>query len=373
MEKLLLGCIFLTAFQAQAQVDPSSALILSPSVRTAPGEGISSDSSRYKTRPKAGGEQQVRGRRDETRRLPNEERNKIAVDVSPATDEGHNTYTGGAVPEMTENGTQQEAEPATTPKPAAHVVEPSQQASPGPSLDERRANILEISLAPAFIYNDSRSTYMFRDYVTLGPGFMAAAAVWVAPSFGIQTSYTSTLSGSVSSSGDGSKTVAATHQWMQAGLRGRRFLNATRMSPALTFGIDYSEYQMRVAADADLRGRLRTTGVALVLESEWPDSERFSWLLGGTFVPKTRHRETATALDLRSGADVETNSVGISAGGRLLFDRGSSIFFRLSQSVEKNLFSGQAAIADPRSGVKPSGVTVLNSFTVFALGYTWGN
>ncbi len=241
------------------------------------------------------------------------------------------------------------------------------------NVDDRRLNILEISFAPAFVYNDSRSTYLFRDFVTGGPGFNAEARVWLSPFFGVHTSYTSTLAGHVGNSVDGSMNVTAVHQWLQLGLRGRKYLSAGRMSPSLTFGADYYEYQMRIPQDAEFRASLKTTGVVLNLESEWPDSARFSWLLGMSVLPKAQHKEGPSSIELRSGGNVETNGIGLSAGGRLHFNRASSLYFKASQFVEKNMFSGQATPVDPSIGVAPSGVPVLNSFTILQLGYTWGN
>ncbi|MCM2282358.1 MAG: hypothetical protein NDI61_11000 [Bdellovibrionaceae bacterium] len=362
-----------------AQIDPSAALIIQGS-RTSTREG-GLDSGRYKVMPKTtepGSATTVRRVERPRAQVPMDEARPVAQEAGTAvvseepsqpalvTHPQSGTFLSGA------------GVPPPEPPPLRQVL----MGGTGDELDQyrqtlspmdRRLNLLEVSLAPTFIYNDSQSSYAFRDYVTSGPGFEGEARVWFSPFFGVQGSYAASLSGDVNDSLLGSGSVPATHQWIRGGIRSRRFLSSGRSSPAMSFGVDYYEYQMRVPLSAQSRGRIRTTGAQLSLEGDWPTSARYSWVLGVSFLPKARHKESATGLDLRSGANADTNGVGFSVGGRLQYDRSGSMFYRLSHTVEKNLFSGGAAVADPVAGNVPNGVPVLNSFTIFQLGYTWGN
>jgi hypothetical protein len=407
MARLALAFVFLSLWlclRAEAQIDPSSVLLLNQDPRPSTKDnGL--DSGRYIVKPKAGAGVDAHGattmpsgthvqRKDERRRTsagadereirPYHETHPAgSTSTSPAVGPGDAT-TGEPKPNVNMNtntntnaigvnnssaGVRSDSTKIISSGAEGGDARPDEAAQ---HLEGRRLNILELDIAPMFLYNDARSEYWFRDYQTVGPGFSAEARVWLNPSFGLQTSYASTLSGHISDSHTGARNVAATHQWLSAGIRSRRFLTAARQSPVLTFGLDFQEYQFRVPSDAQLHGRLRTMGAKLVLESEWPTSDTYSWLVGFSILPKAQHKEVATDLDLRSGANVETNSIGLSLGGRVTFNRSNAVFFKISQNVEKNIFTGAAGTADPRTGVAPTGVAVLNSFTMLQLGYSWG-
>ncbi len=379
--KRLVFTISLLAFapQAGAQIDPSSAILIQGSKASTREGGL--DSGRYTKVPRVEGPGSGPSRSTEVKRaLPASDPRPIAQDGPASASIASEEATQPVLVSQPPPGTFLSGAPPAplAPPPLGQVL----MGGSGDELDQyrqvlspedRRLNLLEVNLAPAFIYNDSKSGYAHRDYTTAGPGFQADARVWFSPFFGVQGSYAATLSGDVSDSLNDKRSVAATHQWVTAGIRSRRFFSSSRSSPSLSFGVDYYEYQMRVPQLAVLRGKIRTTGPQLVIEGDWPTSSRYSWLLGATFLPKARHRESATSVDLRSGGNVDTNGVGFNVGGRLQYDRSGAMFFRLSHTIEKNLFSGAAGSADPITGTVPQGVSVLNSFTVFQIGYTWGN
>lgn len=367
---------------AEAQLDPSNAILIQGSKPSTREGGI--DSGRYTI--KSPRNEDTGNRRTEPRRptpaVPDDEARPIAQE-SPAlvpTSVASEQATQPVIVEQPQPGTFLSGAPP--PLPAPPPLSQVLMGGTGEEIDhyrqvlnqdDRRLNLLEVSFAPAFIYNDSQSPYAYRDYTTAGPGFHADARVWFSPFFAVQGSYSATLSGHVSDSFTSTRSVAATHQWVKAGIRSRRFLSASRSSPSLSLGIDYYEYQMRIPQSALSRGKIRTTGPQLTLEGDWPTSNRYSWLLGVSLLPKARHKESATSLDLRSGANTDTNGVGFSLGGRLQHDRSGAMFFRLSHTIEKNLYSGTAGLPDPITGTTPNGVPILNSFTIFQIGYTWGN
>jgi hypothetical protein len=122
-----------------------------------------------------------------------------------------------------------------------------------------------------------------------------------------------------------------------------------------------------------LRERIRTYGVGLSLEGDVPTSASYAWTFRLGAVPRARHEEISTQDNVRSGGSPETNVVEASVGGRISFDRANEVFWRFSEKIEQNLFSGAASAADFQTGQTPTGVSVTNAFTIFEFGYSWGN
>lgn len=394
---------YFVTITVHAQIDPSSALLLKQGNRPATREG-GLDSGRYTVRPGSKGPlaPSPRPLREEARRVQQSESDdqRRPIATEPGNEEQKVSEAPMrfpepmVIPETLDQGAG-ETKPTYVANPTpgtflAGAQGPVEEQSISEAMlggsdeeienyrellnpEDRRRNLVELSLAPAYIYNASKSPYLFRDYTTAGPGVSAEAKIWFSPFFGIQASYMTTLSGSVSDSFTDPEYIPTTQSWLRGGIRSRSFLATGRYSPSLTFGLDYYEYQFRVPSDADNRGRLRTTGAALSLDGEWPTSERFSWLMGFSFVPKASHKESATDFNLHSGSKPDSNGLGISLGGRIQYDRKSAMFIRITHSLEKHVFSGQASEPDPRTGVAPSGVPVTNSFTILQLGYTWGS
>jgi hypothetical protein len=240
----------------------------------------------------------------------------------------------------------------------------------------RKKPLLEISVAPAYVYNDSDSAYTFRRYYSAAPAMSGSANVWLSSQLGLAMSYLGTLSGHISDPADGNRNTSAHQEWFTIGLRSsrepRQGDSAALKTATLTFGLDYLEYQMRVAGNSINRQKLESSGVQLVMEAEVPTAPAQRLTLGFSFSPKLQHKELRNGGFFKSGAGVDASAVGVSIGGRLIFDSDASIFWRVSHSIEKDLFSGSSTTLDPQSGATPSGVSVTNSFTVFRLGYTWG-
>ncbi len=343
----------ITAFSASAfaQSDPSVLLLNSGSSPADRDRGL--EAGRYTVRPK-----------DTTAKTPRTQQSTPEVKTDPT-----DPRTPGPTPVPAATVT-----PNPTPQP---TPEPTQGTAASPtyqeSRDDRRLTMLELAIAPGYLYNVSDSAYSFRSYNASAPTLSLDAKVWLASTFAIHTSYLGTVSGNVNDSTTGSRNVAATQQWYWVGLRSRKFFGATRLAPTLEFGLDYYEYEFRVPSDALTRGRLKSTGAQLSLETEVPNSPYRSYTLGFTFAPKLQHKETATAVDFQSGGSVDANAVGLSVGQKIRFDRSNAMFWKLSYQIEKDVFGGDASLADPQSGVAPSGVSVTNTFSLIQLGYTWGD
>ncbi|RYZ70803.1 MAG: hypothetical protein EOP05_12765 [Proteobacteria bacterium] len=194
-------------------------------------------------------------------------------------------------------------------KPSAPVVVANPV--PTPVVDERRSVMLELSLAPGYMYNDSKSQFTNRNYSLHSPVLGVDANVWFSQSFGLHAGFLGTSNASVSDSLDRQRSVSVTEQWFKAGLRARKFFGSTALAPILTFGLDYQDYQVRVPSDSQLRAKLSSTGPVVSLES--------------------------------------------------------------SHSVEKNVFNGDTSVPDVVTGEVQHGVSITNTTTIFSIGYTWSD
>jgi hypothetical protein len=346
-----------SASSAWAQIDPSSALLLN----SGRGTNNALDSGRYTIRPKS--EQTKKEESRTAKKTRDDDSNEPVTVTVPAGQTIEAIPTQPQVPvaqpliircEQSENCAQ-----------AVAVQAPPRDSG-------RRLNLIDLSFAPGYMYNFSDSNYSYRSYTYSTPTLNVDANVWLSQTFGLHGSYMGTLSGQITDSANGSKNVPATQEWFTAGIRSRKFINSSALSPVLTFGVDYYEFQFRVPQDAVLREKLRSSGFRLTLDAEIPVNENRAWTAGVTLAPKLHHTELSTGIDFQSGGNVEANSVGISVGGRVQFEREDAIYWKFTQIVEKDLFSGDASKVDT-NGLTPSGVAVTNSFSLFELGYTWGN
>ena len=237
---------------------------------------------------------------------------------------------------------------------------------------DRRKNILEISLAPVYIYNDSSSNYWFRNYSTSGPALSVETDIWLTAFFAIDISYMTSLSTGLRANPEGTKYVPVNHEWFGGGFKFRRFLSHSEKAPSLTFGVNYEEYQFKVPYGETQRYRFKTSGLKLSLLFDMYKKEQKSWQLGMALYPRHQHTEVQTAASIKSGSDVSTNAIAFSLGQTFTFNRSLHVFWKLSHKVEKNIFEGTASEADPVSGVTPEGVAITNGFTFFGVGFTWG-
>ena len=349
-----------SASSAWAQIDPTSALLLN----SARGTNSALDSGRYTVRPKSD-----QPKKDEIKPTSRKTRDDDSAEPVTVTVPAGQTVETPPIPQ-----------PAPTqPQPLIIRCEESATCSNGnaaaPTLPRdsgRRLNLIELSFAPGYMYNFSDSNYSYRSYTYSTPTLNVDANVWLSTTFGLHGSYMGTLSGQITDSASGSKNVPAMQEWFTAGIRSRKFFSGDALSPVLSLGIDYYEFQFHVPADAALREKLRSSGFRLVLDTEIPVNSNRAWTAGVTLAPKLHHTELSTGIDFQSGGNVDANAVGISVGGRVQFERHDAIYWKFTETVEKDLFSGDASKADT-NGTTPSGVAVTNSFSLFELGYTWGN
>lgn len=367
---LMLALLWLTLVpsRALAQFDPSSALLLNNGTGNGTGVNSAVDSGRYTIRPKAEVQKpEPKAPAAKKTREPDDSAEPVTV-VVPAVQNSNaaSQQVGSGQPVIIRCDTHAD------PRLEARAECPSTPAPASPRDSGRRLNLMDLSFAPGYLYNNSDSSYSYRSYTVAAPILTVDANVWLMQSFSLHGSYTGSLSGSVNDSSSGARNVPATEEWFTAGVRMRKFVSADALSPVMNFGVEYYDYEFHVPADANLREKLVSTGLRLSLDVEIPVNANRSWTLGAMLAPKLSHTESATGITFQSGGNVDANAVGISLGGRLQFDRNDAIFWKASQIVEKDLFAGQASLAD-QNGVTPTGVSVTNSFTILEVGYSWGD
>ncbi len=354
MRFLLLVISFISlCAKVEAQIDPSSAMLLNSGSKTTVRDG-GIDSGRYTVRPRS----------DVIRHEERTVTTRREVKVAPSS-------------ETTAKQINPESPPITTTSiPSANDESDDEPAPSAPVKvlpDARRFAMLELSFAPGYLYNESKSTFANRNYFLNAPVMNIDAKVWVSKTFGLHTGFLGTLNGNVSDSLNNTKNATASDQWFAVGAQSRHFFGEGGLSPMLQFRLDYREFQFRVPSDSVLRNKLGTSGLFLAFEAEIPTSGFGSWVFGADFGPKLQHRETSAATDFRTGDDVQTTSVGVHLGARYRFDGTQSVFWKASYGAERNLFSGSTSIPDPVTGAQQTNVSVTNTFTIFQLGYTWAN
>lgn len=384
---LITTLVLLASAQVEAQIDPSSAMLLNSNHAAVRDGGL--DSGRYTVKPRIENAHPTsRKALDSTKPHERTEDAEVVVTPTPAP--------------VDQTSASQEVAPIDAPNPGPAVVgrqlprapqgpqsltftaqdadqttDQTDAASPAPVAklprDERRFTMLELSFAPGYLYNESKSTFAPRNYSVNAPSMGIDASVWTSPSFGLHTNFNGTINANVTDSLNNTKNASASEQWFSVGARTRSFFGEGPLAPTLQFGIDYREFQFRVPNDTLFRNKLATSGLILLLDAEIPTSNFGAWVLGGEFGPRLSHAESSNAVEFRSGQDPQTTSIGVHVGARYRFDHTQSIFWKISYGIEKNLFSGSTSINDPINGLPQSNVSVTSSFSLFQLGYTWAN
>lgn len=234
-----------------------------------------------------------------------------------------------------------------------------------------RTNVIDIQIAPGYYYNDSSSTYSFRDYTSNGPGLGLGMNVWLTPFFGFQSRYFSSVSSSVRSGG--TNMVSTEVLSFEAGIRFRKHFGYSREAAHLNWGLDYHDEMNKINKEATTVIGRKSSGVQVSLEAVIPSSVTYAHTVQIDIRPRMKHSEMGTGIDVKSGAKAETNAIGVSAGGEWTLDRKNRVFWKGQYSVERNLFKGTASEVNPRNGQTPDGVSVTNSLMMFYLGFKWGS
>lgn len=381
-QALSLTLLFALSFGARAQLDSSSAVLLRSGSKAPAKQNL--DSSRYRIRA------------PESRKDDDDVKPETLI---PSPVPGKTTSKSSASAAATATTLVVTPEPpppaAAVPAPVEPVAEPVVEPAPPPVTEQvktlilggtqedieeyrqaihpqdPRANVLGISIAPAYFYNGSTSTYSYRDFSSHGPGLALGMNFWLTPFFGVQSRYFQSASAGVRSGG--TDMVSYDLADFEAGIRFRKHFGYSRKASHLKWGLDYHDVNAKISKEATTLIGRKTSGLSLTMEAVIPQTATYAHTLQVDIRPRQKHSEQATAVDTKSGTKAETNAVGIAIGGEWTLDRRHQIYWKGRYGVERNLFKGTAAGVDPTTGQTPSGVSVTDSLLMFHFGFKWGS
>ncbi len=351
MSSLITSLALMSTAVAQSTIDPSSALLLSPTSRSA---GRSSDKATSETRTDS---------------------NRYTVRPRAASERPEKTTT-------TQSTTQTTTVKTVTPEPApAPVVlaptekgavvvvmdPPSAEAPPVQARDLQPTvkHILEISIATAYLYENAESNYSFRQATMGGPAYAASARAWLFSELAVGGRFLSTLGGQVADRG---AAASAGRTEIAYGV----YLRKNFAESNLIFAAEYVDFEFKISSDAVSKLKTRSSGVRVSIESEF-QSQNSSWSLGFSVMPKLQHEEISAATDVRSGTSVNAYAVGASITRGWKFNSSNAVFVKLEHRLERDLFAGSATLADPIGGATPNGVAATVGTTLIQFGYGWGD
>jgi hypothetical protein len=388
-----LSLVFLFTFANQAFAQLDSTILLRPSGKSPSKQTL--DSTRYKIRA-------PESRRDDTDEkpgamIPTPVKKPSKVQPTEVTVPSQSEPIPSPVPsesqpaEKTEPTPQTSSATSVTPEPA-----PAPNGEPAPVpvtqqvrdlfLGEQeeineykskihpqdpRANVVQISMAPAYYYNSSASSYSYRRYNSNGPAMGLGMNLWLTPFFGVQSRYFTNMSSSIRSGP--SNMAPAEMQTLEAGIRFRKHFGTSRKSSYITWGLDYHDARTKIGKESTTSVGTKSYGLGLALEAVVPVTTGYAHTLQVNAYPRLKHGESATGVSIRSGDKSETNAIGFGLGGQWTLDRRNQIFWKAQYTVERNQFKGDASDADPVTGNTPSGVSVTNSTGVIYFGFSWGS
>jgi hypothetical protein len=385
----LFVAIQMSAFSAMADLDPSSALMLKGG-GTQSQPGVNLDSGRYTIRPSAAPTPQSTKVEPKGKSVPAPVSVSGSASASPASaTSGKGPATansnGKTAPATEKTATGTETETATDIHIDSAFPERMKDFFLGGAEDEilryrsslhaqdSRQNFVEVSVAPGYLYQNSKSDYWYRKYYSTGPGLGVAAKFWLTPFFGVQSSYFTTFAADMTSKHDSEERVNTDHRIFNAGLQFRKYFNMTRKSPNMVLGINYDETQLLVPKTETERVRIKTTGPAFRIESTVPTTVTKAWVYSAEFLPKIKINEMRTELNLRTGKKPTAYGFKFGFGQDFNFDRNNRVFWRLSHRIDKVVYEGDANQPDPITTLTPSNVGVTQGTSLFQFGFTWGD
>jgi len=236
---------------------------------------------------------------------------------------------------------------------------------------DTRQNLLEIGVDAGVLYQDSRSNYWYRRYSSSSPMLSANMTLWLTPFLGFRADFMTSMSSDMKGDPTTHRRIPVDHQWWSGQVRFRKSFGLDRKSPHILIGIGLNEYRINVPTNDLNRIRVHTSGSVIELGLQKPSSVDHIWELGVQVLPQAKQKEKKTGIKVQSGSKQDTNGVGFWIGSRFVIDRKRQFYWRLSHTLNKSLYKGQANMDDPIEGTKPEGVYVKTGITLFKVGYTW--
>lgn len=375
IKKILIGILFFSAAErAYSQVDAASSILVRPQ-GTENAVGPNLDSSRYTVKPStqpptravksANSGEEVAAKVSEAKKRVEKkilaEKEKVAAPPPPSPE---------VVPQQDVNKNfTEELKAILLGGDEERMNQYLNQVHP----QDPRQNLVNLSVATGYLYQNSSSESWYRKFNSSGPGVTVDADVWLSPMLGVNLDYFTTLSADILAEPTSNKKILVDHRFMNLGFQFRRFSSFSRKSPSVTWGIQYSEYQMIVPKAEDNRAILKSTGVSVGVLAAVPKTNTTAWTVGGDLYPKMKVSEEKTAIQIKSGNSPTSYGFRFTFGQVHTIDRSGQMFWRLSHRVDKTVYAGDSSPVDPIGGAALTGVSVTTGSSMFEVGYTWGD
>jgi hypothetical protein len=338
---------FLAILSAEAQIDPSTGLLLRPSSTSQ-----SLDSSRYELKPRDSAPSGLRV-----------ERTKPAIEADGDPD--------------TKKEIAKTAEPPRSePKPKVIESKPEKNVSEDSNaihVDDLRLNLVELDLASGLMYFDSDSQSWYRNYFGSSPVLGVQARIWLSPYFGVSTSYLTSLAGDITKSPSDSAKIAADLRFFSGTMIFRNYATNSRLSPSHSVFIGYEEDQLLVPRTEPDRIRLKNSSMVLGLGVRVPTSLEHAYKISVELAPKVSVKEESTQAQHKSGVLNASNGVRLSYTSEYVLSRGQQLFWKVSHRFDKSIYDGTTSGNDPITGGTLNGVSIERGTTLFQLGFTWAD
>ena len=232
--------------------------------------------------------------------------------------------------------------------------------------------LIQIEVAPGFLYADSSSSYFFKKYSFFSQGGSVASEFFVIPFLSIEGHYMGSLGARLKAVNSYDSFNISYQKW-HVSINTHQYKIGQEKTPSLTYGMFFSESQLNVSNDALTRTALKTSGFGLHFRTRLNTSNSNKrWRMGASWAPALVHNEKKGGLDLKSGEKVRSGEIGLHIGQEYQFSHNGFVFWDIKVSNQYNQFSGSPDLLDPQTGVTPKNVSVTETKTFFRFGYHWG-
>lgn len=239
------------------------------------------------------------------------------------------------------------------------------------SQKKRGHNILNLDIRPGVNIVDSDSNYSYRNYSTQYSSVSVGGEVWFSKHWAVSGSMLTSLDADLQGLSNNEARVPARFEVTEISIKNKRYFGDLNPQE-LEFSILYSDSSLHISEGNLYRAKLNSKGFGLGVETSLYKNERSQWLIGAKIFPRLSHEESNTGVPIQSGDESKASRMEFSVGTQWDLDYGNSVIFRVNYALEKNLFDGEPAVADPATGLKPQGVGVDQSVLGLSLGYRWG-
>ena len=234
-----------------------------------------------------------------------------------------------------------------------------------------RKNFFDLGVSGGYFYNSSTSPFFTRNYNDAAPTLDVDADIWFSPFFGFNAEYRTTLLNEVTDSPTGPSTVNISQNWLDLGLKFRRFFGMNANAPVFTSGVRYSNFSMTVPSVSQTRVSQQTQGLEFDFNLAVPIA-KFTSLDFGFMLEPIASQTEHTGAPITSGSSNQTLGAGVNVAVDYRVTRQMIGFVKLSSLLYKSEYSGSTSINDPVAGVPLTNVPVTNVFYLVEFGLRFG-